>query len=303
MEAITQSEIPMESVKTIRAVERAFEVLRALQGMHQGATLLELQAATGLSGPTLLRLLKTLIAQQAVRRSPTDQRYRNSVQLQGLTRGMQPSERLADVAAPWLDSLCQQVEWPSDLAIHDADDDFMVVLESSLRQSRFFVRRARGRVRVNLLGSAAGTAFLAALTTGRRRELVAAARVGRDPHNAAVIAANDLEQRIQHARRHGYAPRSALYRGGGYNGPSKDDALQAIAVPVVYEGWVLGALNINWNRGAMSDREMVRRNLAALRAAARGIGAAAADHGVLPELPGLEAACIPEELAPLRNTV
>ena len=153
----------MESVKTIRAVERAFEVLRALQAMPQGAALIELQAATGLSGPTLLRMLKTLILVQAVRRSTTDQRYRNSVQLQGLTRGMEPTERLADVAAPWLDSLCQQVEWPSDLVVHQGDDDFMVVLESSLRQSRFYVRRRRGRVRVNLLGSAGGTAFLTGL--------------------------------------------------------------------------------------------------------------------------------------------
>lgn len=250
-------------------MERAFDVLRALQSMPKGATLVELQGATGLSGPTLLRLLKTLIAQHAVRRSTTDQRYRNSVQLQGLTRGMEPSERLADVAAPWLDSLCQQVEWPSDLAIHHGDDDFMAVLESSLRQSRFYVRRARGRVRVNLLGSAAGTAFLAALTIERRMELLESARAGRDIHNAAVIAANDLDRRIREARRQGYAPRARAYRGGSYNGSPRDDALQAIAVPIVHGGSVLGALNINWNRGAMTEREMVRRHLAALRAAAR----------------------------------
>ncbi|WP_374669198.1 helix-turn-helix domain-containing protein [Ramlibacter sp.] len=292
----------MESVKTIRAVERAFEVLRALQARPQGATLIELKSVTGLSGPTLLRLLKTLIAQQAVRRSPMDQRYRNSIQLQGLTRGMTPSERLADVAAPWLDSLCQQVEWPSDLAIHDRDDDYMTVLESSLRQSRFYVRRAPGRVRVNLLGSAAGTAYLAALTESRRRELVECARLGRDPHNAAVIASGDLERRVQEARRIGYARRARQYRGGGYNKPARDDALHAIAVPIVHADWVVGSLNINWNRRALSEREMVARHLPALRAAARGIGASIADLGILPELPGLEAACAPEELAQLCNS-
>ncbi|HEY8358386.1 MAG TPA: helix-turn-helix domain-containing protein, partial [Ramlibacter sp.] len=231
--------LSLESVKTIRAVERAFDVLRALQGMPRGATLIELQAATGLSGPTLLRLLKTLIAAQAVRRSTTDQRYRNSVQLQGLTRGIAPAERLADVAAPWLDSLCQQVEWPSDLAVHQGDDDFMVVLESSLRQSRFYVRRTRGRVRVNLLGSAAGTAFLAALAAGRRAGLVEQARRGRDPHNT-VIAGADFEDRIRQARQSGYAARHPAYRGGSYNAAARDDALQAIAVPIVHGAWVLG---------------------------------------------------------------
>ncbi|MEJ7929774.1 helix-turn-helix domain-containing protein [Ramlibacter sp. AN1015] len=291
----------MESVKTIRAVERSFEVLRALQAMPQGATLVELQAATGLSGPTLLRMLKTLIGVQAVRRSTTDQRYRNSVQLQGLTRGMEPAERLADVAAPWLDSLCQQVEWPSDLAVHQGDDDFLMVLESSLRQSRFYVRRRGGRVRVNLLGSAAGSAYLAALPAARRQELVQAARCGRDPHNMAVIAASDLERRVEEARRRGYAARHPQYKGGGYNGVPRDDALQAIAVPIVHGGWVLGALNINWNRAAMTEREMVRRHLPALRAAARGIGAAASDQMLLSELSGLEAAAAPQELMALRN--
>ena len=293
----------MDSVKTIRAVERAFEVLRALQQRPQGATLIELRSATGLSGPTLLRLLKTLMATRAVRRSTTDQRYRNSLQLQGLIRGMEPMERLADVAAPWIDSLCQQVEWPSDLAVHRGSDDCMVVLESSLRQSRFYVRRAYGRVRVNLLGSAAGTAYLAALTDGRRGELVETARRGRDPHNAAVIAANDLEERVQRARRLGYTARHRLYKGGSYNGVSRDDALQAIAVPIVHGGWVLGALNINWNRASMTEREMVRRNLPALRAAARGIGAAAAHQALLPELPGLQKACAPEQLRALRNDI
>ncbi|QJW84802.1 hypothetical protein HK414_17710 [Ramlibacter terrae] len=98
------------------------------------------------------------------------------MQLQGLTRGMEPAERFADVAAPWLDSLCQQVEWPSDPAIHNGDDDFMVVLESSLRQSRFYVRRARGRVRVNLMGSAAGTAYGRAHGGPARRTRGAGAR-------------------------------------------------------------------------------------------------------------------------------
>ena len=288
----------MESVKTIRAVERAFDVLRALQAQPDGATLIELQAATVLSGPTLLRMLKTLIAAGVVRRSMTDQRYRNSVQLQVLAHAIAPVDRLADVAAPWLDQLCQQVEWPSDLVIHLGDDDFMTVLESNLRQSRFYVRRRYGRVRVNLLASAAGSAFLSALGDERRQALVRAARAGRDIHNAKVIALNDVEVRVEEARRRGYAPRHDVYRGGGYNGAARDDALHAIAVPIIGSGKLLGALNINWNRAAFSEKEMVRRHLPALRRAAGGIAEAAIDNGLLADLPGLEkaqgwASCFP----------
>jgi IclR family transcriptional regulator, mhp operon transcriptional activator len=274
----------MESVKTIRAVERAFDVLQALQHTPQGATLVELEAATGLSGPTLLRLLKTLIGAKAVRRSTTDQRYRTSVQLHALGRGLSPVERLADLAAPWLDSLCRQVEWPSDLAVHTGEEDFMRVLESSLRQSRFYVRRSPGRVRVNLLGSAAGGAYLAALQDHRRDELIQAARVGDDIHNTKIARSEDLATRLQQVRARGYALRHPLYRGGSFEAKPRDDALQAMAVPVVHAGWVFGALNINWNRKAMTEREVVRRHLVALQAAAAGIAAAAAQQELHEEL-------------------
>lgn len=270
----------MESVKTIRAVERAFAVLQALQAAPAGATLIELQVATGLSGPTLLRLLKTLIGVRAVRRSTADQRYRTGLQLQALGAGLSPAERLANLASPWLDSLCQQVEWPSDLAIHTGDDDFMRVLESSLRQSRFYVRRRAGRVQVNLLGSAAGTAFLAALPERRRHELCRAASAGRDVHNIQVAAAGGIEARVLQVRSRGYALRHPAYRGGGFEAKPRDDSLQAVAVPLVHAGWLFGALNINWNRQAMSEREMLRRHLVPLQAAAKGMATAAAQQGL-----------------------
>jgi len=284
----------MDSIKTIRAVERAFAVLHALQAMPLGATLIELQHATGLSGPTLLRMLKTLIGLNAVSRSMTDQRYRNSVQLHVLARGIHPLDRLADIAAPFLDQLCQQIEWHSDLLVHTGDDDFMTVLESNLRKSRFYVRRRRGRVRVNLLASASGLAFLSALPDARRRALVLAARSGRDLHNAKVIALNDLERHAMQARLLGYALRHPVYRGGGYDTAARDDALQAVAVPVQVAGRVLGALNVNWNRAAFTAKQMVERHLDALRAAAACIADAAHAQGLLADLTNLEPAAKPQ---------
>jgi IclR family mhp operon transcriptional activator len=99
-------------------------------------------------------------------------------------------------------------------------------------------------------------------------------------HNANAVAAGDLQRRVEEARTRGYARRHPLYRGGSFNGKPRDDALDAIAVPLVHAGWVFGALNINWNRAAMSEREMVKRHLPALRAAAHGIAAAAAQQGL-----------------------
>lgn len=274
----------MDSVKTIRSIERAFEVLAALRTLPGGATLAQLQACTKLSKPTLMRLLKTLIGVKAVRRSMADQRYRTSIQLDVLARSMSTPDRLADVAAPILDDLRRELEWPSDLTLHLGDDDFMRVMESSLRQSRFYLRRRTGRVYVNLLGSAAGTAFLSALTASRCGELVRVARGGQDPHNLKVSASGTLEAHLEQARRLGYATRHALYRGGSYNAAPRDDALSSLAVPLRCQGLVFGSLNINWNRQALTEKEMAARSVGRLQQAAAAIVEEALQHGMDPEV-------------------
>jgi IclR family mhp operon transcriptional activator len=64
--------------------------------------------------------------------------------------------------------------------------------------------------------------------------------------------------------------------------------LNAVAVPVIHSGRLLGALNINWNRAAMTEQQMVRRHLSALRSTAAAIAAAAAEQNLLSELTGVE---------------
>ncbi len=270
----------MDSIKTIRAVERAFQLLEALNTFPSGATLAQLESATPLSKPTLMRLLKTLIGVGAVRRGMVDQRYRTAIQLDVLARGSSATDRLADLAAPVLDNLCRELEWPSDLLTHTGNEDFMTVQESSLRASRYYVRRRPGKLRVTLLGSAAGNAYLAALTPARRKALVAALRDSTDAHNSKILAAGTWREHLEASRQQGYALRHPLYRGGSFNGVPRSDSLQALAVAVVSEGAVIAALNVNWNRKAIPEDEMVRRSTPRLLEAAEAIASAAQRHGL-----------------------
>jgi len=272
------------SAKTVRAVERAFLVLRVLEDAPQGSTLVELEEATKLPGPTLLRLLATLESLQAVRRGLYDRRWRNSVRLRSLTRGVGAIERFAEIAAIRLDELCSLVRWPSDVAVHFGNDHFMTVLESTLRRSPFYVRRVKPG-RVNLLMSAVGTAYLAHLPASQRRSLVRAARAGSDIHNHSAVAAGDLSKRLVRIRTVGYSTRHRLFLGGKYNEPAVDDRTNSIAVPILSEGNVYGAVNINWNRHSSSEEEMASRHLEQLRHVAERIGNEARDLGVFAEWP------------------
>jgi IclR family mhp operon transcriptional activator len=272
------------STKTIRAVERAFLVLHTLEDTPQGSTLVELEEATKLPGPTLLRLLATLENEQAVRRGLYDRRWRSTVRLRSLTRGVGAIERFAAIAATRLEELCSLVRWPSDVAVHLGNDDFMTVLESTLRRSPFYVRRVKPG-RVNLLMSAVGTAYLAHLPAARCRALVRTARAGTDLHNHSAIAAGDLSKRLARARTLGYATRHRLFLGGKYNEPARDDRTYSIAVPILNEGAVYGAVNINWNRYSDSEEEMATRHLEHLHYVAKSIADEARDLGVFAEWP------------------
>jgi IclR family transcriptional regulator, mhp operon transcriptional activator len=280
----------MRSVKSIRSVERAFAVLEALHHSPEGASLVSLKSITGLSGPTLLRLLKTLISVRAVRRSSTDGLYRNSVQLRDLARGVTPLERFADVASPWMDRLRGRLQWPSDLAVHFDDRDFMFVLESGVRQTPYYVRRTAGRGKVNILGSAVGAAFLCNLADEKVEAILATARASRDEVNLLLLSSRDWTDHLENARARQYSFRHPLYRGGDYCGPPQDDALSAMAVPIIHSGRLLGALNVNWNRAAFSEAAMARLHLSELKAVADEIANAVAKEDIIPDLIALRSA-------------
>jgi IclR family transcriptional regulator, mhp operon transcriptional activator len=113
-------------------------VLKAVQD-GAGMSLHEICQQTSLAKPTLLRILRTLEADGYVRRGLTDQRYHANVRSVPTEEEVQRSV-LAEVAAPILDRLCQDVLWPSDLAIHD--EGYMWVQETSRRRSPFMMNRA-----------------------------------------------------------------------------------------------------------------------------------------------------------------
>lgn len=272
-------------MKSIRAVERAVELLRAI-ATHGTVTVPVLVDATGLPRPTLLRLLRTLEQQGLVRRRIRDQQYRLGAGIADLAATLQPGDLLADIAAPVLQALCEKVRWPTVIGVYGDPDpgDFMTVLESSARLSRFYVSTVT-RQNVNLLMSSLGTAYLAHLGEERLAAVMNRVRGTRDVHNLEAIALGDLNERLADIRLRGYALRHPRYRGGTHNDDPMDDGLNAIAVPLASAAGVFGALNMYWNRKAMPAQEVVQRHVPLLRAAAAGLAEQAAarslDHRLI----------------------
>jgi IclR family mhp operon transcriptional activator len=271
-----------ESVKTIRAVERTFEVMHALRELKD-ASIAELEEKTGLPRPTLLRILKTLMEVGAVRRGLKDRRFRNRVFLDDFTEQHTPGDRLADIAAPLLERLCAVVHWPSTVGVYGDRDagDYMQSIETTSGITPFYVSRLNKK-RVNLLMSAQGGAFLAHLDQTQLSVILEHVRShSRDHYNLLAIAAGDLEARLEQVRQSGYALRHPRYIGGAYNGAAGDDGMNTMAVPLIGGGRVFGAATISWNRKAMTPQQAVENHLAELQKTAAAISHEAELRGIV----------------------
>src|SRR5262245_19841233 len=62
-------------IKSVRAVERAIEILRAFSAEKPSMSVLEISERVGLSPPTVYRLLETLASQGLIRAHGTPQRF------------------------------------------------------------------------------------------------------------------------------------------------------------------------------------------------------------------------------------
>jgi DNA-binding IclR family transcriptional regulator len=87
-------------MSSIRSVQRAFDVLEALEGGPLGVT--EIAAEAGLPKSTTARLLSTLTAEGAVEQLPGDSRYRLGPRVITLAAGVRPTRSLVSRARPYL---------------------------------------------------------------------------------------------------------------------------------------------------------------------------------------------------------
>ena len=169
----------MAGPKIIKSLERGLLVLQALQ-MQPDSSLQELYVLTGISKPSLLRILHTLARSGLVTRRLADGRYRIGATLSHAPSRREHRDRIAEAAAPVLERLCQRVSWPSDLMVPAGDH--MEICETTRARSPFLLQQERIGLPVNWLWSAVGRAYLGVLPgQGAPADRRFAASVSTDP--------------------------------------------------------------------------------------------------------------------------
>ena len=255
--------------KIIKSLERGLQVLQALQ-MQPDSSLQELYILTGISKPSLLRILHTLARSGIVTRRLGDGRYRIGAMLsQHAPSHREHRDKIAEVAAPILDRLCERVSWPSDLMVPAGDH--MEICETTRARSPFLLQQERIGLPVNWLWSAVETAYLAYCPAKERQRVIGLLRASTRPEDRLAREPARLSAILDEVRARGYGIRNSMHTGGYYGGPPHSDGLFSISVPLLDGPRVLGAINMLWLKNAFSIEAFAARHLGELQNAAAEI--------------------------------
>jgi IclR family mhp operon transcriptional activator len=244
--------------KSMRGVARTLGVLRALNE-HNGARVSVLAQKTGIPRPSLYRILEALRALGYVRRDPDGERYELTIQVRALSDGFKDEAWIREAALPAMESLQRDIVWPTDIATFY--DDAMWLRETTRRQSPLTIDAATAGLRLPMLKSATGKAYLAYCGDAERETIVQNLKRSKMPEDARARDARYVKEVLATTRRNGY--------GEQYREIFPKTA--AIAVPIKRDEHVVGCLNISFIASALDPRDAAARYLGALTAAAAAI--------------------------------
>jgi IclR family mhp operon transcriptional activator len=258
-------------VETIRGLERGLQVLQFLHS-EPISSLHNIHIATGISKPSLLRILATLERAGMVTRRLADGHYRLSA-FGGVVQKRDRHDRIAEAAAPVLFRLCAKVKWPSDLYVPAGD--CLERRESSRPHSPFVLRSIAptGSVgmRIGWLMTGIGRAYLAWCPEKERAETLRRLRKSDNPQDWLARDPKKLERILSEVRRRGYATRDPSFVAGRYGGAPIDDGAAAIAVALSDGARVHGSINILWIKTAFTVEQFAAKHLSDLQDAASEI--------------------------------
>lgn len=251
----------MTSTRPIRALQRGLEVLQVLN-LQNGATVSEVAAAIDLPRTTTYRILETLCIAGYAYRAASDERYRLTIMVRGLSDGFDDEAWVTQIARPYINELGKEIVWP--VAIASLSGTTMMVRETTDHRSPLAVERFSVGFRVPLLTSACGRAYLAFSPAAQRDSLLDI--LSRSTREADKLARNrtDVQKILGETQAQGYA--TAVR-------PRRVTDEITMAVPIQLDDRVLAAVTIRFSGTAVPLKMAVERFLPKLRETAGRIRA------------------------------
>lgn len=242
--------------KEVRGLSRGLAVLRALNALPGGiGGVMELARITGIHRTTVKRLLETLRAEGLVHHKDDGVSYALGFEVRRLSEGYVAADWIDRVAAPAMRDHLKSLSWPSDLATPDSG--FMIVRESTHRSSLLSQHRATIGIRIPMLVSSLGRAWLAWSAYEEREATLALLRERKDSIGEMARDTAQVKRMIRETRRRGYG----INRGEWLS----EASVTAIGFPILVRGHAIGAINLVLQSSLASDRDISSRYVPLLR--------------------------------------
>lgn len=250
----------MSSTRPIRALLRGLEALHVLN-LHNGATVSEVAAAIDLPRTTTYRILETLCVAGYAYRAASDERYRLTILVRGLSDGFDDEAWVTQIARPHIYDLCKELVWP--IAVATLSGSTMLVRQTTDHRSPLAIEKRGPGFRVPILGSASGLVYLAFCPDEQREAILDLLAKSKREEDKPARNPRKLLDSLLEIRKRGYA----LWRR-----PRRVSDELSLSVPVMWRDRLLASLTIRFSSTAVPQSEALRRFLPRLRAVSARIG-------------------------------
>jgi IclR family mhp operon transcriptional activator len=250
-----------ESTRPIRALNRGLDVLTELNRVERAA-INTMASAVGLPRTTTYRILETLRLAGYVERDTHDDCYLPTIMVRALSDGFDDEALIAHIAKPLLASLGVQIVWP--VAVATPLGSTMMIRETTDRESPLALEQYGAGVRVPMLASAAGRAYLAFCPAPQRDALLELLARSPLPEDRMARDRNEVERLLSETRNQGFGMAHRARR------VSEETSL---AVPVGSKDRILAALTVRYAATAVPLRTAVEQFLPKMREVAQKIEA------------------------------
>jgi IclR family mhp operon transcriptional activator len=249
----------MDSTRPIRALMRGLDALTVLN-LRDGATVSEVAHEIRLPRTTVYRILETLCNCGFVYRDSTDERYRLTILVRGLSEGFDDEAWVSQIAKPMIYSLCAEIVWPVSLATLSGTK--MLLREATDHNTPLAIERYSAGFQLPLLNTAGGRAYLANCPPVQRDALIdILARSNKEEDRTARDRA-ELLRALGEIKALGYATSTRTRR-------LVDE--HAISVPVPLGDRALAVLTVRFIASALPLKTGLERFLPKLRQCAAKI--------------------------------
>lgn len=250
----------MTSTRPIRALQRGLDVLHVLN-LHNGATVSEVAAATGLARTTTYRILETLCTSGYAYRAAADDRYRLTIMVRGLSDGFDDEAWVTQIARPYIHALCNELVWP--IAVATLSGSTMMIRQTTDHRSPLAVEKRGPGFRVRILESAAGLAYMAFCPEEQRNTVLDLLTKLRQGEGRPTFSQEQIKSTLAEVRERGFSLNRRARRVA--------DEI-SMAVPVFAADRLLATIGVRFAVTAVPEAEAIERFVPRLKSTARSIG-------------------------------